>query len=185
MGNYDKLIKENQADSLKQVLNEALKYHFSNFKKLEELAEPYSVKDRMGIVDAATRMKANTQIKFEVQAYVNHLRRLKHFINYLQSNGGFKEPNKPELKQVWKDIVHKDGVINILANKWAVHRSIDDPRGEDNSLHLAVLLNLEGAITMWGNGHLFLSIGRHEFYLFDYHPKALKFIKWVFEKIEK
>lgn len=183
-GKYRKLIEEKQAPSLKQVLHEALKYHFSNFKKLEELAEPYSMKDRMGITSAAVRMKANTTIKFEVQAYINQLRRLKHFIRYLQKKKRFKEPEDPELKQIWDDITRDDGVINMLANKWAAHRSVDDPRGESDSLHLAVLLNLEGAITMWSNGHLFLSIERHSFSLFHYHPKALKFVDWVFKAVE-
>jgi len=184
-GIYKKLIEEKQASSLKQVLQEALKYHFSNFTELEKLAEPFSVEDRMGITDAAVRMKANSTIKFEVQAYINQLRRLKHFIKFLQSRGGFDEPQDPELKQVWDDIMEKDGVVNLLANKWAAHRSVDDPQGESDSLHLAVLLNLEGTITMWSNGHLYLSIEEYEFSLFHYHSKALKFVDWVFETIEK
>ena len=183
-GAYKQLIEETQASTLKQVLKEALNYHFSNFMELEKLAEPYSIEDGSKLSDVAVRMKANTIIKFETQAYINHLRRLKHFINYLQKNGGFEEPENSELKQVWNDIMEVDGVVNMLANKWAVHRSADDPRGESDSLHLAVLLNLEGTITMWGNGHMFLSFDKYEFYLFHYHSKAIKFVDWVFDTID-
>jgi len=182
---YKKLIEEHQASSLKRVLQVALEYHFSNFKKLEELAEPYSVKDRMGITSVAVRIRANSEIKLEVQAYINQLRRLKHFINYLQKHGGFEASTDPELKQVWNDIMERNGVVNLLANKWASHRSVDDPKEEESdALHLEVLLNLESTITTWGNGHLCLQIKNYSFYLFHYHHKALKFIDWVFEAIE-
>lgn len=181
---YKKLIEENQISSLKRVLKDALEYHFLNFTKLEKLAEPYSIEDKTKIADAVVRLRANTTIKFELQAYINQLRRLKHFIKFLQEKGGFGEPKDPELKQIWYDIIEDKGVINMLANKWAAHRSVDDPKGESDSLHLAVLLNLEGAVTMWGNGHIFLSIDKYEFYLFHYHFKALKFIDWVFETVE-
>ena len=181
---YKELINQHQASSLKQVLEEALNYHFENFARLEKLGEPFSMRDRMKIVEVTVRMKANMTIKFEVQAYINHLRRLKHFIKYLQRNGGFEEPREPELRQIWRDIMEKDGVVNVLANKWAVHRSVDDPRGESESLHLGVLLNLEGTVTMWGNGHMFLAFDKYEFYLFHYHQRALKFVNWVFDAVE-
>ena len=104
---------------------------------------------------------------------------------FLQKKEMICEPEDGELKQIWYDILDSKGVVNVLANKWSAHRSVDDPKGESDSLHLAVLLNLESTITMWGNSHLFLSIEKYEFYLFHYHPKVLKFIDWVFATIEK
>lgn len=182
---YKKLIEENQSPSLKRVLKGAVDYHFSNFTKLEKLAEPYSLRDRMKMVDAVTRLKANDVIKFEVQAYINHLRRLKHFIRFLQKAKKISRPENTKWKEIWYDIMDDNGVVNLLANKWAVHRSADDPRKEDTyNLHLTVLLNLEGPITMWGNGHMYLSIDKHQFYLFHYHPKVLNFIDWIFSKLE-
>lgn len=183
MGLYKKLIEEHRASSLQNVLKKALDYHFINFTKLETLGEPFSIKDGTPMDDVAVRMKANSEVKLEIQAYINHLRRLKHFIKYLQKTNRVVEPTDPELKQVWDDILKDKGMINMLANKWAVHRSIDDPRNESDSLHLEVLLNLEGEMTMWGNGHLYLSIDNHEFYLFYYHPRVVKFIAWLFGKI--
>jgi hypothetical protein len=148
MGLYKKLIEEHRTSSLQNVLNKALDYHFNNFTKLEVLAEPFGIKDGMSIDDVAERMKANSEIKLEIQAYINHLRRLKHFIKYLQKAKSIVEPTDLELKQIWKDIISDDGMVNTLANKWAVHRSVDDPRDETDSLHLEVLLNLESEITM-------------------------------------
>ena len=77
-----------------------------------------------------------------------------------------------------------DDVINLLANKWAAHRSFDDPKGEDLGTHLEILLNFEGTVTFWVNGHLSLPIGKHEFFLYEYHPKAMKFIEWLFKEIK-
>lgn len=184
--NFKKLIKENQAPTLKQYLLSALNYHYSNFTKLEELAEPYSEKDRAGIVNFAERMKANEVIKFEVQAYINQLKRLKHFINSFKKKGLINEPSEKELSEVWRDIMEKEGVINLLANKWASHRSIDYPSKDDNDLlHLTVLLNLEQVVTMWSNGHLVVDIKDHELNLFLYHQKAINFANWVFSEIDK
>ncbi len=128
---FKKLIRENQVSTLKQSLISALNYHYSNFIKLEEKAEPYSVKDRMGIVNFAERMKANGTIKFEVQAYVNHLKRLKHFINSFKKKGLIDFPSGKETSEVWRDIMEREGIINLLANKWASHRSVDYPHKED------------------------------------------------------
>ncbi len=181
----EKLIVKAQVSTLNDVLKSALNYHYTNFIKLEKLAEPYGLKDRMKLVDAAERLNANTVIKFEVQAYLNHLRRFKHFINHLQKNGGFNEPTDVVLNEIWRDILDSNGMINFFANKWAVHRSIDDPRGESEDDHLSVLLNLEQVVTFWNNGHLSLSLRSHTLELFDYHLKVMKFIDWVFAKIDK
>lgn len=184
-GLYKSLVEENQIISLRRVLKKALNYHFSHFVKLERLGEPYSLEDRMGKIDFQTRFQANTTIKFEVQAYICQFRRLRHFIKYFQRQGIINEPRESEMKVIWRDLMENNGVVNLLANKWATHRSADDPRKEDTELlHLEVLLNLDGPVTMWGNGHIFLSIDKYAFYLFDYHPKALKFVDWVFEVIE-
>lgn len=178
------LIKQHQISTLKNVLQKALNYHFSNFKKLEKRANPYpeGQESRYKLI---TRMKANSEIKLEVQAYINHLRRLKHLIKYLQKNKRITEPTDADLKQTWNDLMQDAGMINLLANKWAAHRAIDDPKGETKSLHLEVLLNLEGEVTMWGEDHLFLSIDKYSFYLCHYHPKAIKFIDWVFRNIQE
>ena len=183
---YKVLIHSHQASTLKEVLKDALKYHFENFSRLEELGDPAILTSGdQPIEEVTARMRANTHIKFEVMAYINQLRRLKHFINYLKKNGEFSPPDNSDLLQVWKDIMDEDGVINILANKWTAHRSVDDPRNESDSFHLAVLLNLESTITMWGNGHMYLSFDRYEFYLHHHHPSILEFVNWVFNTLEK
>lgn len=179
------LIAENQASSLKRVLEEALSYHYSNLLALEKIGEPFATKDGESIKDYLPRMKANTNIKFEAQAYLSQYRRLKHFIKHYEKLGLIKKPTDPGLKEAWHDLMDEDGVINVFANKWAAHRSADDPRkGDTDSLHLSVLLNLEGAITFWGNGHMYLSFEKYSFCVFDYHPKALNFCKWVFSDLE-
>lgn len=186
VGRFQKLINERQVPTLKQSLSSSLNYHYSNYIKLEEVAEPFSTKDKEGIVKAAERMNANEHIKFELQAYVNQLKRLKHFINSFRNKGFISEPNQPELAQVWQDIMDKSGVVNLLANKWASHRSIDYPdKDDDDHLHLTVLLSLELGITMWDNGHLYVDIKNKEFNLFHYHEKAINFINWVFGEVEK
>jgi hypothetical protein len=177
------LINITRITSFERVLKEALEYHFSNFVKLEKLAKPYFGDDDPR--DKLEHAQAMTTVKFEAQAYISQFRRLKHFLDYFMRKKVIREPENPELKQTWQDLMQKGGVINMLANKWAVHRSADDPKGETNSLHLEVLLNLDGPVTMWGDDHLYLSIGKYSFYLFYYHSKVLKFIDWVFKMVGK
>jgi len=183
--NEEKLLEEKRSSSLEEVLKNALPYHFSNFEKFERQGIPFGMSGGDTGVPIEERMRANILIKFEVQAYINHLRRLKHHIIFLQKQGKINLPTDKELKQVWEDIMLDDGVINLLANKWAVHRSFDDPRGENLGSHLEILLNFEGTVTMWGNGHLFLSLGNHTFYLYHYHLKAMKFVDWFFTEVRK
>ena len=178
------LIDSTQISSLKRVLKEALEYHYSNFVKLEELAKPYFGAN-FKIHNTFAHAEAMINIKFEAQAYICQLRRLKHFIIFFQQKKIINEPNDSGLKQIWRDLMQDNGVINMLANKWAVHRSVDDPKDETKELHLEVLLNLDGPVTMWGNNHMYLSIDKYSFYLYDYHPRVLRFINWVFETVEK
>ncbi len=180
-----KLLQEKRSSSLEEVLINALPYHFSNFEKFETQGIPFGMNDGDTDVPIGERMRANTLIKFEIQAYINHLSRLKHHIKFLQKQGKINIPTDKELKQIWEDIMLDDGVINLLANKWAVHRSFDDPRGENLGIHLEILLNFEGTVTMWSNGHLYLSLGNHTFSLYHYHPKAMKFVDWFFTEVRK
>lgn len=181
----EKLLEEKRSSSLEGVLKHALPYHFSNFEKFERQGVPLGMSGGDTGVPIEERMRANTLIKFEVQAYINHLRRLKHHINFLLKQEAISVPIEQEYKEVWDDIMSDNGMINLLANKWAAHRSFDDPRGEDLGSHLEILLNFEGTVTMWGNGHLYLSIGNHTFYLYYYHPKALNFVNWFFTQVRK
>ncbi len=183
--NEEKLLEEKRSSSLEEVLKNALPYHFSNFEKFERQGVPFGMSGGDTGVPIGERMRANTLIKFEVQAYVNHLRRLKHHINFLLKQQVINIPTNQEYREVWDDIMLKDGVINLLANKWAAHRSFDDPQGEDLGRHLEILLNFEGTVTMWGNGHMFLSIGNHTLYLYNYHSKVMKFIDWFFTEVRK
>ncbi len=176
----NKLLDAQRSSSLERVLKSALQYHFDNFSRLELLGKPYPQDQRISVLQ---RMQANTNIKFEAQAYLIHLRRLRHFIKYLEANHLIQPPLEEENLEIWNDILKKNGKLNLLANKWAAHRSFDDERGEDIELHLEVLLNLEGTVTFWSNNHLSLSIDTTEFCLHEYHPKVLKFIDWLFNEI--
>jgi hypothetical protein len=178
------ILDKKRSSSLQEVLMIALPYHFSNFEKLEKIGTPYA-EDGENVETFEQRIKANSLIKFEVQAYINHLRRLKHHIKYLQKEGKISPPINEEIKKVWDDLMLDDGIINLIANKWAVHRSFDDPHGENLTTHLEILLNFEGTITMWGNGHMYLSLGKHEFFLYHYHNSAMKFIEWFFTEVRR
>lgn len=172
-------LKVIQVKSLKNVLPKALNYHFSNFKSLEKMAHPDSLIDGKPLKDFASHFESISVIKFEIQAYISQLRRIKHFINSVK----LKEPTDPDLKEVWDAIMNEEGMVNMFANKWAVHRSFDDPRGEDELIHAEVLMNLEGGVTMWQGEHLLLNLGKHEFDLCSFHPKAERFIEWVFDEL--
>lgn len=177
-------LKNLQIFSLQRSLPEALEYHFANFKKLEEKGAPVLSVDRYRSDEEWTDIKrAGENIKFEVQAYLCQLRRAKYFINNLK----IVAPKDLELKEVWDSIIEKGGMINILSNKWASHRSIDYPHSEDDEdLHKEVLLSLDGASTSWSSdNHLILLLSGLKFDLCDFHPKVMKFTEWLFSQTEK
>lgn len=178
-------LKKLQIQTLKNNLPKALNYHFSNFKKLEELARPrFGEEEKEGEARRAG-WEALSTVKFEIQAYLCQLRRVKHFILSRAISSLKLEPTEPEIKEVWNAVVEKDGMINALANKWATHRSYDDPKEDDiDSVHAEVLMNLEGGVTFWEEGHMYLAFGTHHFNLCDFHPKVEKFIAWIFKEIK-
>lgn len=179
-------LKKLQTQTLKDNLPKALNYHFSNFKKLEKLARPRFDKDEAIQEDRRTVWESLTTIKFEIQAYLCQLRRVKHFIQSpVIRSLKINEPTDPEIKEVWNAIIKRDGMINALANKWAAHRSYDDPeKDDDDSVHAEVLMNLDGGVTMWEEDHMFLAFGKHHFNLCYFHPKVEKFLSWIFQEIE-
>ena len=175
-------LKGRQLSSLKDVLPRALKYHFNNFQGLEALAKPSQV--RFGLLSPehrASQVVALQTIKFEVQAYLCQLRRLKFFLHSMQ----VQKPTELVLIEVWDALMDKEGMISRLANKWATHRSYDDPRGEDDQLHAEVLINLEGSTTTWTGDHLVLMLGSQELNLCIFHLKSLAFISWVFAELKR
>jgi hypothetical protein len=177
-------LNEWQITSLKNVLPKALEYHYSNFQRLETLAERYVVRQDEGatltkIEDAIPGIAALTNIKFEVQAYLCQLRRLKFFLKSV----GLTRPADPALAEVWDSVMDPAGMVNLFANKWAAHRSFDDPRGEDEHLHAQVLLNLDSSTTIWSNEHLVLELRGHELDLCSFHPRCLEFVSWVFREL--
>ena len=171
-------LKYHQLRSLKNVLPRALEYHFSNFQRLEALAKPSSIRDGQKMAEAVPHFVAMTNIKFEVQAYICQLRRIKFFLLSV----GLQEPTELALAEIWHAVVDKDGMISMLANKWAAHRSYDAPQGEDDQLHAEVLLNLDGGVTMWNGDHLVLDLKSHELELCSFHPKVLAFVTWMFQE---
>jgi len=119
------------------------------------------------------------------KAYLCQLRRARYFIKSLKKSSKLNPPQDSELKEIWDLIVEKRGMIHILSDKWATHRSVDDKRGEDESLHMELLLSLEGGATSWSGDHLILSLSNFNFNLCDFHPKVLKFLHWLFTETEK
>lgn len=176
-------LRKHQIKSMRAHLPRALEYHFSNFKVQESVAAPSAMQDGEGMSSAAKKFEAREAIKFEVQAYLCQLRRFKFFIESLKKERGLEEPKEPAPQYMWHSIMDKEGLINILSNKWAAHRSFDDPRGEDDLLHAQILINLDGTTTMWGGDHLILGIDKREFDLCEDHPKVIEFISWVFKEI--
>ncbi|HEY4513553.1 MAG TPA: hypothetical protein VJH06_03515 [Candidatus Paceibacterota bacterium] len=175
-------LKNFQIFTFQRALPEALEYHFTNFKKLEEKGVPALYIERYRTDEEWVEVKqAQASIKFEIQAYLCQLRRASFFINSLK----LTPPQDLELKEIWDSIIEKEGMANTLSNKWASHRSIDYPRGEDDSLHTEVLLSLEGGATSWSGKHLILLLSNFNFNLCDFHPKVLKFIQWMFTETEK
>lgn len=175
-------LKNFQILTFELALPEALAYHFANFKRLEEKGSLAFSTER-GHTDKEWKeiKQAQTNIKFEVQAYLCQLRRAKFFINNLK----LVAPTDLELKEIWDSIMQKEGMVNTLSNKWASHRSIDYPQGEDESLHQEVLLRLEGGGTSWSENHLILLLSNFNFNLCEFHPKVLKFLNWMFSETEK
>src|SRR3989344_3273782 len=175
-------LKNFQILTFQRVLPEALEYHFANFRKLEEKGVPSLYVNRFHTDEEwAEIKKSQANIKFEVQAYLCQLRRASFFIKSLKLN----PPKDLELKEIWDSVVDKEGMVNVLSNKWASHRSVDYPRGEDESLHKEVLLSLEGGSTSWVGSHLILLLSNFNFNLCEFHPKVLKFINWMFSQTEK
>lgn len=177
-------LKNFQILTFSTSLPESLKYHFANFKKLEEIGAPELSGYKYHTDEEWVEIRrARENIKFEVQAYLCQLRRAKYFINNLK----IVAPKDLELKEVWDSIIKKDGMINILSNKWASHRSIDYPHSEDDEdLHKEVLLSLDGASTSWSSdNHLVLLLSGLKFDLSDFHPKVIKFTNWLFLETEK
>ena len=182
--NLKEELKRLQILTLKNNLPNALEYHFSNFRKLEEMARPSFGKKQNQ--DIGIKFSAMTNIKFEIQAYLCQLRRIKHFMLSKQIKEKSIVPDDPDLKEIWYSILDKNGMVNILANKWATHRSYDDPWEDDtDSTHAEVLINLEGGVTMWEEAHLYVSLGGHQLNLCNLHPKVLRFIEWFFVQLEQ
>lgn len=178
-------LKNLQTQTLKTNLPKALNYHFSNFKRLEGLARPrFGNEEKVGEARKES-WEALSVIKFEIQAYLCQLRRVKHYILSSTIRSLSLKPTDPEIKYVWNAILEKEGMINSLANKWAAHRSYDDPEKDDtDSIHAEVLMNLDGGVTFWEEDHMYLAFGKHHFNLCDFHPKVEKFISWIFKEIE-
>ncbi len=175
-------LKNLQILTFQTSLPESLEYHFSNFKKLETIGAP-ELSDHKYHTDEewAEIKRARENIKFEAQAYLSQLRRAKHFILNLKITA----PEDIELKEVWDSVVNEDGMTNVLANKWAAHRSVDAPKGETDKFHTEVLLALDGASTSWKESHLILLLSGIEFDLCDFHPKLMMFIDWLFSEAKK
>ena len=175
-------LKNFQILTFQRTLPEALEYHFAHFRKLEEKGAPALYVDRFHTDEEWVEIKqSQANIKFEVQAYLCQLRRASFFIKSLK----LSPPKDLGLKEVWDSIVDKEGMVNVLSNKWASHRSVDYPRGEDESLHTEVLLSLEGGSTSWSGNHLILLLSNFNLNLCEFHPKVLKFVNWMFSETEK
>ena len=175
-------LENEQIFSLKRTLPRALEYHFRNFTKLEKSSN--QLVDGIPMEEATVSFNALENIKFEVQAYVCQLGRVKYFLLSMTSRG-LLPPTDPTVKGIWDTIINENGLINVLRNKWASHRSYDWPKSDTDKLHKGVLLNLESSNTNWSGDHLILSLGKHELNLCDFHPKVLKFIDWLFSEVDK
>jgi len=179
-------LKNFQILTFQRSLPESLEYHFANFKKLEKIGAPEIAENKYHTNEEWSDIRrARENIKFEVQAYLSQLRRAKHFIQNLEIN----PPKDLDLKEVWDSIIRVEGMTNTLANKWAVHRSVDYPdkkdKRENDSFHTEVLLSLDGASTSWSGTHLILLLSDLKFDLCEFHPKVVKFTSWLFKETDK
>ncbi len=165
-------VLQTQIDSIKGVVIGALEYHFANYKEHEKWGGPNAdIRQFPG-----KWQRSQGLVKYELMAYLTQLRRIKYFIKNMQGKDLLRKPTKPELKMIWDDIMKRGGMVEMFANKWVVHRSIDDPRGEDEKLHAEVMYNLEGLITFWREEKMFACLRYHTLILDDYHPKVMAFL---------
>lgn len=176
-------LKKVQIDSISKI-NKPLQYHFGRFLTLEEIAKPSNDVNWNEKTDEERRkcFDAKEQIKYEIEAYINKLGKFAIFCFELSNELNIVKPEQESFAEVW-DSLRKDGVIYELRNKWTAHRSFDKPRGEDDDLHLEVLLNLEGPVTIWEEDKFILYFQEFSLHLHDYHPKFLLFLDWFISEV--
>ncbi len=181
---------QEQIKSMRNILPKALNYHFKNYSILERLGCPgfmeYMRQNKNSWTENFIKhQEANEVIKFELQSYINHVGRLYFFIKYFVSNYSLLPPNNKELLEVWHMIISPDGIIHKLRHKWGAHRSVDDPRGEDDQMHYEVTINLDSSTTIWIHNEMVLMFGDKHFNLARFHHTMIKFTDWLFPEIEK
>lgn len=185
MTNYpQKFLLAQQILTMRRKLPIALDYHFNNFLKLQELAS-LELDHELVQEDRLPTINAMANIMFEVQAYISQARRLRYFLKNMIIKELLTEPHNKDLKKIWDYFMDDNGTVNLLGNKWAAHRSYDDPKGNDNdSLHAEVLLNLDGAGTFWKSEpkQLIVYLGDIELNLNKQHSEIKYFITWAFSQ---
>ncbi len=168
-----------------KMLKKALEYHFFNFQIAERDGSPSATVSWPSLAEAdrIKHFKALDALKFEAQAYICQAGRLFHFLKSMERYG-INEPTDPELKEVWNNI-YESGAVYVLRNKWAAHRSYDDPKeGDTEFLHQEVLLNLDQSVTMWQGDHNEIHLGKINFHICDFHPKMERFLDWLSKEVE-
>jgi hypothetical protein len=177
-------LDEQQIISIRKSLPAALKYHFTNFQRLETLAAPKF--GELTMEERLEHVQAITNIKFEAQAYLNQLRHIYYFlISPSIKSKNISPPSQPELRDVYDSIMDKNSAVQMLMQKWAAHRSYDAPwTGDNDNLHSQVLLNLSNRTNIWsGDGHFLLCLQDHPLDLCSFHPKVINFLDWLFQEL--
>jgi len=182
----DNFLELHQILSMKRRLPRALTYHFNNFLELQDKAY-FDIDDRNTKYGPET-LAAMEVIMFEVQAYVNQARRFRFFLNNQLAKRLITPPSNAKLLSAWGYFVNADGIITLLGNKWASHRSYDYPKiGDSENTHAEVLLNLDGSVTFWENRQMVVHFHHTKLNLNVQHYEIINLVKWVFEqpKIKK
>lgn len=176
-----------QITSMKGILQNALNYHYSNYalRENEIIGDIFEKWDQKTIEEKNRYFDSFKEIKFEVLAYLLHLRRFRHFIFSLIAKGKISVPRTVLEKEIWTSLMEKGGVLEFYCNKWMAHRSYDDPSGETEHVHLEMLLNLEGSMIMHDNQGVFFSFDSRVLRLSKLHHQILRFIDWVFDEVTK
>lgn len=163
-----------------------LNYHFDNFSSLEKKAKPSNLENWEEKTEEERLECFNSKdfIKYEIEAYVSKLGKFAKSCFVLSKEFDIKKPQQMDLLYIWNSL-RDGGVVKELRDKWAAHRSYDDPRGFDtDKMHMEVMFNLEGPMTYWEGDKCIFLFQELRFDLHDYHPKFLLFLKWFVSEIE-
>ena len=167
---------EDQIRSMRSSAPYALDYHYDNyFNAHSGIRFDWQNGEKINTVDHIRRLQV---IKFELVAYLNWLGRIFHFVENMKRKG-------------WQNLIFIDD-FKIFRDKWASHRSVDDPKKgdftKDDFLHYQILINLDTSQTFNLHGEyepqLFIDGKEVSFNLFKRHNEIKKELEKIFFDLE-